>query len=99
MQLEAFCRLFALGQPLAMALISFRQTKSKSLQYMGFSALTPIPSHAPPLPEKKPCHLSKPQNVVKEHVSISCLNIESTGQTSADNYGQFEVRKVTCFKQ
>lgn len=39
MQLEAFCRLFALGQPLAMALISFRQTKSESLQYMGFSAL------------------------------------------------------------
>lgn len=42
MQLEAFCRLFALGQPLAMALISFRQTKSDSLQYMGFSALIPL---------------------------------------------------------
>lgn len=49
MQLEAFCRLFALGQPLAMALISFRQTKSDSLQYMGFSALIPLlhPSFTP----------------------------------------------------
>lgn len=46
-----------------------------------------------PSPQKKLCHLSKPQNVVKKHVSISCLNIESIGQTSAavstDNYGQF----------
>lgn len=53
MQLEAFCRLFALGQPLAMALISFRQTKSDSLQYMSFSALIPPSSPPPFLPSSK----------------------------------------------
>lgn len=58
MQLEAFCRLFALGQPLAMALISFRQTKSDSLQYMGFSALIPLLLLLLPLKKALPFQLT-----------------------------------------